>query len=64
MTWQDRTAIVSIWIYFIVAPIVFGFCAHTFLAASREFGAIVAAFFVAAVWPLSGLIWAGAWLAS
>jgi uncharacterized membrane protein YfbV (UPF0208 family) len=64
MTWQDRLAIASVWIYGIGVPVVFGFCVRMFFAVSHDIAAIFAAGAVALAWPLSGLIWLGTWLAS
>jgi hypothetical protein len=64
MTREEKLCWMAVWVYIIGAPVAFGFCVHRLLSVSADIGAIFAAGFIAAAWPLSGLIWLGSWLAS
>ncbi|QIX20747.1 hypothetical protein [Agrobacterium pusense] len=59
---SEDTKAVLFWLtYLSIACVAFGFVATKALAAGV--GAVVIGFIVAAAWPVSGLIWLGAWLA-
>jgi len=47
--------------YAAVACVVFGFFVKTFIAAGPP--AVAFGFVVAGLWPVSGLVWLGVWLA-
>lgn len=64
MTREEKLCWIAVWIYAIGVPVVFGFSAHRLLAVSSEIASIFAAGLVAAIWPVSGLIWLGSWMAS
>lgn len=56
------TKVALFWLMYIaIAFVVFGFATVKMLSAGGA--ALIAGAFVAAAWPVSGLIWLGVWLA-